>query len=448
MANLTDPLGLGRVAGSGNPAADYNLSATQVNDLMTRRQQSLGMGNAYRDGLTIPDGVGIVALRHDDGPQNDYNIAFPALQARDLVGGFALIGKHYNPVSPGFDGGSVSGWLTPAMAQEMQHAGHEMMNHSRNHWVSNLVDPTSLYDDIIVNGDELRATGLYIDSFVRPGPWDGILDTDLLWDAPLGQAVRMSHAAAESYIADGWPNKIKTTPGSAYGTEPVGVGGVSTDLANIVTPAVEQAIAANGAVTFLTHTGGYGAAGSTAWNSYTAVLDYLQAQRDAGRIVVVTPSALNRARRGARVNLCPDPSFERYAVNSGYSQWSSSTATVVTGRTGGSALEVPTSGSITLSIGNVESLRTIEITGYAKATSTSATARIVTVQKQSTTTFGTKTKSVAVTSGGWTFFRTYMRMDPRATFRGPGITPSNTVQIQLAQSTAAVQYDDLAIYKS
>lgn len=445
MSNLTEPLGLGRVPNAGDPAGDYNLVAARVNDLMAKRHQPLGMTNAYGN-IQIPDGVGVVSLRFDDGPLNDHSITLPELVARDLVAGFALIGKHVNPNSPLYTN-NPAGFLHPTQALEMQHAGMELMNHSEDHTSTGPAAGTE-YDQIMGCADRLRGLHFNINSFVRPGPWDGILDNEARWNSPLGHAVRTSHVAAESYTSNGFSGvTIKPVPvASPFGPQPVGLNGAATDRDNLVIPNVQKAIASNGAVTFLIHTGGYGALGTTQWTSTLSVLDYLVQQRDAGNIVVLTPTAQHLAQRGSRRNICPDPSFETYAANAAHSPWSSSTAVVVPGRLSGSALEVG-SGSVNLNIGHSDSLRTIEITGWARATSANASARIVTVQKLGTTTYGTKTKTVAVVSTGWTFFRTYMGMDPRAAWPGAGQTTPQ-VQVQLAQSSAAVQYDDISIFKA
>lgn len=453
MANLTDPLGVGRTSGSGDPAGDYNLTAAQVNNLYAHRERLQGQDAAYSD-IYVPDGVVPVALRCDDGPYGDYTTGAPGLRDRSgtagdptktyagaVVAGYALIGKHYNPASPGYDGGGAAStaWLQPAAAVQMQSWGMEMMNHSRYHDAAG-PDLTALYDNVIGNGDEIAATGLWVNAFVTPGPWSpGLFDTPAAFESPLGMEMRRRYVASMGYVVGGFKNSVAPFPVPNPHGITVTPDSDAASKYNSVVAGFQQAQAHGGALLELTHTGSYGAAGSASWNDFFAAVDYLIQQREAGLCRILTPSALIRAKRGTPVNLCPDPSFE-YATSGtpASSPWAIGSSTGAAGRLTGNSLAVPSGSSATLSIAHSPYLRTLEITGWARAASGSATARIVKVSKAGSTTIATHTKSVAVVDTEWRFFRTYFGTDPNATI----------TQIQLAQSTGTVQFDDISIYKS
>lgn len=424
MPDLTNPVGTGRAAGSGNPAADHNYVADNLNWLFDHLELPLSMQLAYED-IYVPDGVVPVAIRHDDNPTNDYQAA-QYLRDRHMVGGFALIGDNFLP--------QISNSITFAQATEMQSWGMEMMGHSYSHAAGAPTSP--LWDEVITLGDQLRAKDLYIQNWARPGTWTGILETYSSFDSRLGQAARRQYVALESYIVEGWGNKVRTFPVTTpYGGEYV----ADTTLSGIQAR-YDQAADAEGAIEVLFHTGGWGAVGSASWNEYTAVLDWLVGERNAGRAMIMTPTALQKAKRGPRRNIAPDSSFEARGFDPTNSAWKTTgTATASTvARTGTYSLNAATNGGVILQPAHEDTLRSLEITGYARADTANASARLVMTLKQGATTLHTRTVTTPVTSAGWTSFRGCMGMDPRA----------DLVQISLLSSTSNVLFDDVAIYKT
>jgi hypothetical protein len=252
----------------------------------------------------------------------------------------------------------------------------------------------------------------------------------------VGQAARRQYVALESYVAEGWGDKVKTFPvATPYGGEYV----ADTTLAGIQAR-YDQAADAGGAIEVLFHTGGWGAVGSASWLNYLSILDWLVTERAAGRAMILTPTALQKAKRGPRRNIAPDPSFEARGADATNSAWKT-TGTAgdsSTAKTGTHALLAGTNGGAILQPAHSEALRSLEITGYARAETTNASARLVMTSKQGATTLNTRTVTTAVTNAGWTFFRGNMGMDPRA----------DIVQISLLSSTAPVIFDDIAIYKT
>lgn len=422
MPDLTEPLDDTITAGqAGHPQLHSDIAA-QLNWLFAHQQLPLSMQLAYED-IYVPDGVVPVAIRHDDNPPNTDWQAAQYLRDRHLVGGFALIADTFLAQN--------SSTLTLANALEMQSWGMEMMAHSRTH------GPTKpLWDEVITPADDLRALNLQVSSWARPGPWTGTLDSFAAFDTRLGQAARRQYIALESYVAEGWGGKVKTFPVSTpYGGEYI----ADTALAGIQAR-YDQAADAGGSIEILFHTGGFGAVGSAAWLNYLAVLDWLVTERAAGRAMILTPTALQKAKRGPRRNLAPDPSFEIRGADPTGSPWGASgtVAASTTARTGTYSMALDANSSIGLSPGHAEALRSLEINAHARAEDANATARLVMTQKLGAATLFTRTIATAVTSAGWTAFRGTMGMDPRA----------DRVEIQLAASGARVLVDDVAIYKT
>lgn len=424
MPDLTTALDDTINVGQTGHAALHSDLAAHVNWLHEHQELPLAIRLAYED-IYVPDGVVPVAIRHDDGPTNDWTAA-QYLRDRNLVGGFALIGDSFLP--------QINNSITFAQASEMQSWGLEMMAHSYSHAAGGPTSP--LWDEVVTVADQLRAHDLHIQSWARPGTWTGVLETYASFDTRVGQAARRTYAALESYVDEGWGDKVKTFPVSTpYGGTYV----ADVDLAG-VQARCDQAADAGGAVELLFHTGSWGAPGSAQWTTYLSILDWLEAERNAGRVMILTPTALNKARRGPRRNLAPDPGFEARGADATNSAWKNTAAgatTSATAKSGTQSLLAATNGGVLLQPFHTEVLRSLEITGYARADSADATAQLGLTHKQGTTTLYNRTISTPVTSAGWTFFRGNIGMDPRV----------DLLQISLKAGTAPVLFDDVTISK-
>lgn len=404
-------------AGQAGHAALHNAERARLNQLVPSYGR-LAMRLAY-EGIRSP--LPLVVIRHDDGPSNDLTAA-GYLLSRGLPAGFALVENNLN----------ASGKLSTADCLTLQAQGFEMMAHSRDH-LATPPPASDLYDNIVGSANRMRALGLHIDSFVRPGGWTGLFESMSDYDTPLGQAVQAEFIASESYVADAHKSGVRSFPAvTRHGANQTS----ATTLAAL-TPLLAMTIANHGILEMLVHTGGM-TAGS--WTEYQSMLDAIVTERDAGRVLVVTPTGALLAQRGDRINLCPDPSFEGFAVDPAQSAWKASGAVTFTpGRTGGQAARVGTgiAAKLDYTAGMVQTHRTLEVSGWARAVSGSATARIGSdMTAGSALANGSYTKTQTVTDAAWTRVTRYVRMDPRA-----------TVGAVTFGATGALDWDDITIHK-
>lgn len=252
----------------------------------------------------IRSDVGVVALRFDDGVTEDYSYTFPALTARRLVASFAIISTY-----PG-----TTGYATWPQIVELQDAGMEIQCHSATH--SSPADNAEFVTETTGAADTIRAQGLYVQSFVQPGPFSGdyYIDTPAKMDSAIGRWLQRHFAVSEHYI----PDSIHTTvPGGAK-TLPVpfrhGLSHITGDSKTYaeLKAEVDRARAFHGYTEITFHSALIGDAGQISTADFEALLDYLEQERDAGRLAILTPTAAAHAEPGDPYSILGDGGFDLY----------------------------------------------------------------------------------------------------------------------------------------
>lgn len=288
--------------GSGWPALNGGstpaLTAKQLLLLDQVRQ------SVYNE-IFVADGVAAVMLCHDDGPEVDYTTIYPYLRDKQVVGSFAIIQ------------GSVTGGtnLTWAQIKEMHDHGMEIVCHSRTHG-SAPANFAAFVDEAITAADDLALTdGTWqatIDGFVQPGTWNAgpyyFNDPTLVDGTDAGDQLRSRYAVATAYVSDGVARNLNQIPnlrriGPTRGSD------LSTiTLAQLKTK-VSEARGQGALLACGTHAARLGIDNSVA--TWKTLIDFLAAERDAGRVEFYTLSAAYHLRHSAlgRRNLIQDGSF-------------------------------------------------------------------------------------------------------------------------------------------
>jgi hypothetical protein len=362
----------------------------------------------------------IVTVRLDDSTTADYAVA-NLLTARGLVGTFALI---WARVQAG-TGTTIANYL------EMQKNGHQIAAHSRT-TTSHAAPPTDFavfFDEIVTMREEMMAVGLVTDHWVSPGPWSTpdnpfYFDSYAKLDGDPGRLLQQTYHTSNAYMntqmtgarGENRPIPAMTRHGAMnYQWE--------TNTLTDVTNKIEQlkSWAQPSSIQVLTHPSVIDTAGKVTTTTYTAFLDYLVAQRDAGNLYVMTESAALLARPGTRINLLGDPEFEKYTASAATSPWlvASSPPTSVTGESGNAvSLVAGINGGVHQYVRAADGLRSMEVTGrFQRISGTSpAVARIVV---QYTGGVGVSTqvdKQVSIsTTGVWTTVRATFGVVPGIT---------------------------------
>jgi uncharacterized repeat protein (TIGR02543 family) len=103
---------------------------------------------------------GILSITFDDGEANQYNTAWPIMQANGLVGTFYIVSDHVDP--SGVD------YMSYPQLLEVQAAGNEIGCHSKTHAHLNDLTTEELNNEIVVAKQELVNNGCAITNFAYP----------------------------------------------------------------------------------------------------------------------------------------------------------------------------------------------------------------------------------------------------------------------------------------
>lgn len=245
---------------------------------VNRARQQVGERTSARAQITLICDHGTVKFR---------DIVYPKLQEHNLPATLALNsakmpGGHMQDTTNEVDSwDQVKAWAS---------AGIEIANHGRTHQDTD--DLATLHDEIVTGHEELEAAlGRVVHSWVQPaasgglGKWFGF-DDGLRWDGYMstdaGRMILDRHAVVTGQI---YPKGSYQMTGEPM----IGVQGFWLDRDDLIATAqaeVQAATAAKRGVVLRLHPQYIG--GQNTAESVGAFLDWLAAERDAGRVDVVT----------------------------------------------------------------------------------------------------------------------------------------------------------------
>jgi peptidoglycan/xylan/chitin deacetylase (PgdA/CDA1 family) len=291
--------------GAANNSASVALTPRNEDIKAARRSVLVDAFTQRRGGRLGTNGVGAVALRFDHHLDSFVAKVLPLLQQYGLPFGQAL-----NPQTVG-TGDDNRTW---AQIQSMcLDNGGEVWNHGGNHL--NASGVTAITQQVVGSLDTLKANlpGMAVEGWMPPGladgGYDGYSPMDTLerhYDTFAGRLILSTHAAVNGYI-----------PGSYRGldaTNPIGRAHMTMDTANEATVKswINGAKAVSAGLTLMLHPNYLDTTGYMTTADLGSVLAFLAAERDAGRLVILTPSGLQLAAEETayRQNLAANGSFK------------------------------------------------------------------------------------------------------------------------------------------
>ncbi len=106
---------------------------------------------------------GTISITFDDGMQDNYDYAYPLMQARGIVGTFYVITDTLSDFSHN------NTYLSITELKTMQNSGNEIGSHSKNHPnFTNLTDQ-QIRDQCSISKQVLQSNGLTVNNFAYPG---------------------------------------------------------------------------------------------------------------------------------------------------------------------------------------------------------------------------------------------------------------------------------------
>ena len=296
-------------AGSGTATTDYGLRHQMMQDVHRRR----------RGGTIGTSGRAPVAIRLDHGFAK-FQPILDLLNAYSLPATLACFAHQFD--AEGAQHTLNNGW-TWAMIQDaaLDH-GLEVANHSSTHYdATTLAD---LHDEIVQGRDDLRAhlPRLAVDGWITPGVggtgymdgWNTTPDLEKWATTPAGRMVLAHHAWAEGYT----PGELHVLDGTIRAGRHSWTIDAATRAAQVES-LIARAVATQTGINFMIHPANVGNLDMLDLTRLEEIFAHLAAERDAGRIEILTLGGWMMAdtRSAYRLNIAHD-----------LTEWNLGTATV------------------------------------------------------------------------------------------------------------------------
>lgn len=248
--------------------------------------------SARKGGVIGTSGRGVIALRFDDAPAEFRAKALQLLQARALP--FTRVSTSESIATR-----QIPAEEFQAMQDYCLSNGGEVWNHGRTHLDAN---GDALVAEIAGARDALRSAmpRIPIDCFAPPGgssiSYGGHMPSTSAssWDTQAGATILGHHALASGYLPDSYYRPID-------GVLRDGQNHYSVDSYDFsrAKQLIDRARDWRVGVVMMWHMNNPGNSGYMSMSDFEATLDYIAAERDAGRILVLTVSGLGLADKGS-----------------------------------------------------------------------------------------------------------------------------------------------------
>lgn len=282
------------------------LDETRVRALVAEASPSLvaphaGLANSIllqdftrRRPVVKTGGKPALALRFDHGLKNFSSLIVPHLKRLNLKAALCLNGGAWGHVeNTGVTAADVNTWVTEGWL--------EIWNHSLDH-VAPPADPAALETQIKGGLEKLRADlpAAVIDGYMAPGGgtdltgFDSGRTLESWWASSTGRMILQHHAVGQGYLPGTGYRPLDGQPRQGQGyfiTDATTAAGVKSIIQGAYNPAR--------GVQLMLHPSVVGGTDKITAADVTEVLEWIAAERDAGRLVVLGSYDLLRADAGA-----------------------------------------------------------------------------------------------------------------------------------------------------
>lgn len=288
---------------SARAAAVAAAQAAAAAPLEVAARNLTGLGLQAKGGSIGTGGLPVVSIRFDHHLTPLRTTLWPLLVARGLPASVGIVSRF--PTGDTFSVGST--W---ADLRAMTRQGLEVWCHSATH--GDAPTQAALVDEIVTSKAEIEAQGFKVCGWQVAGvpgntfpDWN--LETNAHLAAPAGRLVTQTYPFSEGYaLGSAW----RALPHRTYhGLNHLTI---ETLTLNAVKTQVQQAIASGAGIQLMAHPGYIGTAGYMTLADFTALMDWIAQQRDAGVFEVLTATGLIAADPGhsRRLSLVGNPSFD------------------------------------------------------------------------------------------------------------------------------------------
>lgn len=278
---------------------DTGGSGGEVVTSSVSREMRVAQANARRGGVYGTGGLAVFCLMFDHGTNNFVNKILPLLIKHNLPAGLGLNSQMYSANYTFKDSDNQTSF---AQLQTMAlQNGVAIWNHGRLHNAGG-------ESEIVGGRDELNASLplIPVENWLHTGTYDEFAsghEFKNYWENSIGSVVMNSHA----YLTGDIQEPVKPLSGQLKpGYDGTWVDGGQTAL-NILKTQIQQAQTVGGGVMMRQHPMYVDASGYITTAQLDTFLTWVAAERDAGRLLVLTPDMLNLADadRLRRRNLLP-----------------------------------------------------------------------------------------------------------------------------------------------
>lgn len=268
-----------------SPTSDNSGGSNAVSSV--EREMRVAQANTRRGGVYGTGGLAVFALMFDHGTNNFITKILPLLQKHNLPAGLGLNSQMY---AAGYQFASSDNQTSFAQLQSMAlQNGITLWNHGRLH--NGAGEP-----EIVGGRNELSASLplIPVENWLHTGAYGDFASGNTFakyWENQIGSVIMNAHA----YLTGDIQEPIKPLSGQIKpGYDGQWIDGGQTAL-NLVKGYIQQAQKVGGAVMSRQHPMYLDASGYLTTAQLDTFLAWVAAERDAGRLLVLTPDLLNLA---------------------------------------------------------------------------------------------------------------------------------------------------------